>query len=152
MIKSMTGFGRAKCEYEGREYNVEIKSVNHKYSDVSIKIPRQISYLEEKVRKEILTKVSRGKIDVFITLQDYSEKGKNIKMKLIYSKNDITLIHEDDGVGFDFNKPSNITEKNTGFGISSLKERVFLLGGKISFSSNNDGVGTVIKVIIPTLK
>ena len=45
MIKSMTGFGRAKCEYEGREYNVEIKSVNHKYSDVSIKIPRQISYL-----------------------------------------------------------------------------------------------------------
>ena len=53
MIKSMTGFGRAKCEYEGREYNVEIKSVNHKYSDVSIKIPRQISYLEEKVRKEI---------------------------------------------------------------------------------------------------
>lgn len=80
MIKSMTGFGRAKCEYEGREYNVEIKSVNHKYSDVSIKIPRQISYLEEKVRKEILTKVSRGKIDVFITLQDYSEKGKNIKI------------------------------------------------------------------------
>ena len=53
MIKSMTGFGRAKCEYEGREYNVEIKSVNHKYTDVSIKIPRQISYLEEKVRKEI---------------------------------------------------------------------------------------------------
>ncbi|MBQ5735035.1 MAG: hypothetical protein IIV51_06605 [Lachnospiraceae bacterium] len=79
-------------------------------------------------------------------------KGKNIKMQLIYSKNDITLIHEDDGVGFDFNKPSNITENNTGFGISSLKERVFLLGGKISFSSNNNGVGTVIKVIIPTLK
>lgn len=79
-------------------------------------------------------------------------KGKNIKMQLIYSKNDITLIHEDDGIGFDFNKPSNITENNTGFGISSLKERVFLLGGKISFSSNNNGVGTVIKVIIPTLK
>ena len=79
-------------------------------------------------------------------------KGKNIKMQLIYSKNDITLIHEDDGVGFDFNKPSNITENNTGFGISSLKERVFLLGGKISFSSNNNGVGTAIKVIIPTLK
>ena len=79
-------------------------------------------------------------------------KGKNIKMQLIYSKNDITLIHEDDGVGLDFNKPSNITENNTGFGISSLKERVFLLGGKISFSSNNNGVGTVIKVIIPTLK
>lgn len=94
MIKSMTGFGRAKCEHEGREYNVEIKSVNHKYSDVSIKIPRQISYLEEKVRKEILTKVSRGKIDVFITLQDYSEKGKNIKINKELAKVYISQLRE----------------------------------------------------------
>ena len=94
MIKSMTGFGRAKCEYEGREYNVEIKSLNHKYSDVSIKIPRQISYLEEKVRKEILTKVSRGKIDVFITLQDYSEKGKNIKINKELAKVYISQLRE----------------------------------------------------------
>lgn len=94
MIKSMTGFGRAKCEYEGREYNVEIKSVNHKYSDVSIKIPRQISYLEEKVRKEILTRVSRGKIDVFITLQDYSEKGKNIKINKELAKVYISQLRE----------------------------------------------------------
>ena len=94
MFKSMTGFGRAKCEYEGREYNVEIKSVNHKYSDVSIKIPRQISYLEEKVRKEILTKVSRGKIDVFITLQDYSEKGKNIKINKELAKVYISQLRE----------------------------------------------------------
>ena len=94
MIKSMTGFGRAKCEYEGREYNVEIKSVNHKYSDVSIKIPRQISYLEEKVRKEILTKVSRGKIDLFITLQDYSEKGKNIKINKELAKVYISQLRE----------------------------------------------------------
>lgn len=94
MIKSMTGFGRAKCEYEGREYNVEIKSVNHKYSDVSIKIPRQISYLEEKVRKEILTKVSRGKIDVFIALQDYSEKGKNIKINKELAKVYISQLRE----------------------------------------------------------
>ena len=94
MIKSMTGFGRAKCEYEGRDYNVEIKSVNHKYSDVSIKIPRQISYLEEKVRKEILTKVSRGKIDVFITMQDYSEKGKNIKINKELAKIYISQLRE----------------------------------------------------------
>ena len=94
MIKSMTGFGRAKCEYEGRENNVEIKSVNHKYIDVSIKIPIQISYLEEKVRKEILTKVSRGKIDVFITLQDYSEKGKNIKINKELAKVYISQLRE----------------------------------------------------------
>ncbi len=53
MIKSMTGFGRGKYENEGREYTIEIKSVNHKYSDISVKLPRQISYLEENVRKEI---------------------------------------------------------------------------------------------------
>ena len=94
MIRSMTGFGRAKVEHEGREYNVEIKSVNHKYSDVSIKIPRQISYLEEKVRKEVLSKVARGKIDVFITLQDYSEKGKSIKINKELAKVYIAQLRE----------------------------------------------------------
>ncbi len=80
MIKSMTGFGRGKYENEGREYVVEIKSVNHKYSDISIKLPRSISFLEEKVRKEVLSKISRGKIDVFVTMNDFSEKGKSIKI------------------------------------------------------------------------
>lgn len=79
MIKSMTGYGRAKYDNDGREYTIEIKSVNNRYSDVSIKLPRSISYLEEKVKKEITSKVSRGKIDVFITFYNNSTKGKNIK-------------------------------------------------------------------------
>ena len=61
MIKSMTGFGRAKLEIDGREFTIEIKSVNHKYNDISVKLPRQISYLEEKIRKVISQKISRGK-------------------------------------------------------------------------------------------
>ena len=80
MIRSMTGFGRSKYEIDGREYIVDIKSVNHKYNDISIKMPRVISYLEDKVRKEILSNVSRGKIDVFISMEDFSEKGKEIKL------------------------------------------------------------------------
>lgn len=79
-MRSMTGFGRGKYENDGREYVIEIKSVNHKYNDVSVKIPRQISYLEDKVRKEVLKNVSRGKVDVFISMSDYSESGKNIKI------------------------------------------------------------------------
>ncbi len=79
MIKSMTGYGRGKYENDSREYLVEIKSVNNRYTDVSIKLPRSISYLEEKVKKEILDKVSRGKIDIFITFYNNSTKGKNIK-------------------------------------------------------------------------
>lgn len=94
MLKSMTGFGRGKYENDGREYIVEIKSVNHRYSDVSIKMPRQISYLEEKVRKEILNSVSRGKIDVFISLQDFSEKGKCIKINKELAKIYITQLKE----------------------------------------------------------
>ena len=77
-MKSMTGFGRAKLEKNNRIYNIEIKSVNHKYSDISIKMPRSFSYLEEKLKKEISSNISRGKIDVYITFENYSEAGKEI--------------------------------------------------------------------------
>lgn len=79
MIKSMTGYGRGKYEIDSREYIVEIKSVNNRYCDISVKLPRNISYLEEKVKKEIAGKVSRGKIDVYITFCNNSTKGKSIK-------------------------------------------------------------------------
>ena len=79
MIRSMTGYGRGKYEIDSREYTVEIKSVNNRYCDVSVKLPRSISYLEEKIKKEITNKVSRGKIDVFISFYNNSTKGKSIK-------------------------------------------------------------------------
>ena len=63
-MKSMTGFGRAKLNINQREYVIEIRSVNHKYSDISIKSPKNISYLEDKIKKEILEVISRGKIDI----------------------------------------------------------------------------------------
>ena len=50
MVKSMTGFGRASYSIDERQYNVEIKSVNNRYCDISVKMPRSISYLEEKVK------------------------------------------------------------------------------------------------------
>ena len=77
-MNSMTGYGRAKLEKEEREYIIEIKSVNHKYSDITIKLPRNISYLEEKIRKTILSKVSRGKIDVFVSYTNYGIEGKKV--------------------------------------------------------------------------
>jgi len=82
----MTGFGRSKFEIEGREYSVEIKSVNNRYSDVSIKMPRNISFLEEKVKKSIVNTISRGKIDVFINFSNNSEKGKTIKINTELAK------------------------------------------------------------------
>ena len=78
MIKSMTGFGRGKSQKDGKEFLVEIKTVNHRYCDVFIKMPRQIAFLEEKVRATIGKNISRGKIDVFINYEDFGEDSKNV--------------------------------------------------------------------------
>ena len=78
MIRSMTGFGRGKSQADGMEFLVEIKTVNHRYSDVYIKLPRQISFLEDKVREVVSKSVSRGKADVFISLEDFSEDSRSI--------------------------------------------------------------------------
>lgn len=93
-MKSMTGFGRSKLEINSREYIVEIKSVNHKYVDITIKMPRVISVYEENVKKIISSNVSRGKIDVFITYNNYSEEGKNIIINKELAKNYIAQLTE----------------------------------------------------------
>ena len=80
MIRSMTGYGKETLCIEEREYQVEIKSVNHRYLDINIKIPRTLSYLEEEIKKEIAKKIKRGKIDVYITYENNSQEGKNIKI------------------------------------------------------------------------
>lgn len=77
-MRSMTGFGRAKQEQNNRIYTIEIKGVNHKYTDISVKLPRTLSYLEEKIKKEVQKKIYRGKIDLFINFENYSDEGKQI--------------------------------------------------------------------------
>ena len=86
MIKSMTGFGRSVYENEGREYLIEIKSVNNRFSDINIKMPRSFNYLEEKIKKEVLKSVTRGKVDVYITFNNNSDKGKTIKLNTEIAK------------------------------------------------------------------
>ena len=90
MIKSMTGFGRSIYENEGREYIIEIKSVNNRFSDINIKMPRSLNYLEEAIKKKVLNHVSRGKIDVFITFNNNSDLGKSIKLNTEIAKKYIT--------------------------------------------------------------
>jgi len=103
LIKSMTGFGRAKYENEGRTYTVEIKSVNHKYSDINIKLPRFLNYMEDKIRKTISKAISRGKIDVFISFENYSNKGTNIKINRELAKQYLKELKElADETGIDF--------------------------------------------------
>ena len=80
MIKSMTGYGKGNISENLRNYQVEIKSVNHRYLDISVKMPRVLSYLEDEVKKVISSKAKRGKIDVFITFENNSAEGKEIKI------------------------------------------------------------------------
>ena len=86
MIKSMTGFGKSSLNLNERNYQIEIKSVNHRYLDIQVKLPRQLSYLEEMLKLEISKKIKRGKIDVIITFENNSEKGKNIKINTEITK------------------------------------------------------------------
>ena len=80
MVKSMTGFGRGEYISDDRKMTVEIKSVNHRYCDINIRMPKKISFLENNIRNYIKQKISRGKVDVFVSYEDNSEGNECIKV------------------------------------------------------------------------
>ena len=80
MVKSMTGYGRAVETVNGREFTVEIRSVNNRYLDCNVKMPRAITFAEEAVKAAVKAAVSRGKVDVYISMT--SEAGDDISVKL----------------------------------------------------------------------
>lgn len=86
MIRSMTGYGKAEKSIEQRMYQIEIKSVNHRYLDISVKMPKQLSYLEESIKSLISSEIKRGKVDVFITFENNSAQGKEIKINTEIAK------------------------------------------------------------------
>ena len=87
MVKSMTGFGRATSDDENnRSFSIEIKSVNHRYLDVNVRMPKTFISLEEKIRRLISEKLNRGKVDVFINFKDYSKAQGIAKVNLEFAK------------------------------------------------------------------
>ena len=80
MIKSMTGYGRACRSYDGREIVVEVRSVNNRYLDCNVKLPRIYSYAEDRVKQLVKEYVTRGKVDVFITVNN--QAGEEVKITL----------------------------------------------------------------------
>ena len=80
MIKSMTGYGRAVETVNGREFTVELRSVNNRYLDCTVKLPRSVSFAEEAVKQAVKQAVSRGKVDVFISIK--SENTDDTKISL----------------------------------------------------------------------
>lgn len=94
MIRSMTGYGKSTLSVDGREYQMEIKSVNHRYLDISVKMPKTISYLEDTIKKQISEKIKRGKVDVFVTFENNSQEGRNIQINKELAKMYIKQLKE----------------------------------------------------------
>lgn len=80
MIKSMTGYGRGSTEEDGKAFNVEIKAVNNRYLDINIRLPKQIYALEDNIRKYIASRISRGKIDVYINQEKFGDDDISINV------------------------------------------------------------------------
>ncbi len=79
MIKSMTGFGRSEIVEGDRRITVEMKSVNHRYLDVTIKMPKKLNFFEAAIRSELKNYIQRGKVDIFISYEDYTESNICVK-------------------------------------------------------------------------
>jgi uncharacterized protein (TIGR00255 family) len=78
-IKSMTGFGRAEVTENNRKFTVEIKAVNHRYLEASVKMPKKLTMFEANIRNVMKEYMERGKVDVFVTLEDYNEAAETVK-------------------------------------------------------------------------
>ena len=84
-MRSMTGFGRGESDNGALKIVVEVKAVNHRYSEITVKQPRQFLALEDKMKKVVGEYIERGKVDVFISFENYSSKGTNIRINRIAS-------------------------------------------------------------------
>ena len=79
MKKSMTGFGRCKVLKDSRKFTVELKSVNHRYLDVNIRMPKKLNFFETSIRTLLKSYADRGKVDIFITYEDLSQSQVSVK-------------------------------------------------------------------------
>lgn len=92
MLKSMTGYGRNEEVAGAKKITVEIKSVNHRFSDYNIKVPRQYGFLEDLVRKKLSGAIARGKVDVYVNIEAYEEADKTISINKELAENYISAL------------------------------------------------------------
>ena len=95
MIKSMTAFGRAKHEGEDKDITIEIKSVNSRFFDCNVKLPRAYIFLEERIKEHIKTNaVARAKVDVFVTVDNHTSGVGNVGIDAAYAESYIKALYE----------------------------------------------------------
>lgn len=94
MIKSMTGYGRCERIIGTKKITAELKSVNHRFSDYNIKVPRQYGFLEDRVRQLISKEVARGKIDVYVNLESCGEADKTVMVNKELAGNYVEILRD----------------------------------------------------------
>ena len=94
MIKSMTGFGRCEVQEAERKITVEMKSVNHRYLDVNMKMPKKLNFFEAAIRNELKNYIQRGKVDIFITYEDYTESNVCVKYNKKLASEYLTYLNQ----------------------------------------------------------
>lgn len=104
MIKSMTGYGAGECIALSKRFTVEIKSVNHRYSDITVKLPRTYMYLEDTLKKTVASFISRGKTDVFLSVEDMENTSGEVSLNMELAKqyyNALEVLKEELSLGGD---------------------------------------------------
>lgn len=94
MIKSMTGYGRCEHIDENRKIVIDIRSVNHRYCDITVKVPRAYGYLEEKIKEFMSGEISRGKVEIFVYIENYTNDDKVITLDHVLSENYYNVLKE----------------------------------------------------------
>lgn len=92
MLKSMTGFGRAEKTVEGYTVKVNLKSVNHRYMDIAVKVPKYYTFMEDKIRQEAPKYISRGKVEVFVSLERTEGSDKTVVLDQAVAANYISAL------------------------------------------------------------
>ena len=94
LIKSMTGYGRAVQTVNGREFTVEVRSVNNRYLDCNVKLPRMVSFAEDAVKQAVKNAISRGKVDVYITIKSEAETDTKITLNTAILEGYLGAMHQ----------------------------------------------------------
>ena len=138
MVRSMTSFGRAQSDEKSSLYfSIEMKSVNNRYLDVNIRMPKSIISIEEKIRNLISKRINRGKVDVFINYKNYSETKEKIELNLELAKeyyNAVCTIEKELGV------ENNITA-----------EKILRFPDIITVAEKEENLDEILNTIVPLI-
>ncbi len=130
-MRSMTGYGRGECTLHNRKFVVEIKSVNHRYNDISVKIPRTMISFEDYVKKIVSKQIFRGKTDVYVSFETYAKNDIKINLNEVIADSYIEALenikirygaHDDISVGLISRFPEVLTVERNSFENSDENE------------------------------